>query len=293
MLGGTAPFASSAALSSSLPAASPLSFFAPPKPLVFGAQFAPLSHPLAPGAPPPQHSAAFWARYLRRGFALSQWDLDYVCYQLINSCRAPAQVYKLTLHRKQTKNQWARDDPSFAGVLLGLLAVVAVAYGVAYRYTSPLAYAWLVAHFWGGFLGTGLAAASAGWAAANRFARVPAGAALPHAVEQSVEWLFAWDIHCNAFVPVLLLVYVAHFLLLPLVMAGDGLVPCLAGNALYAAAAAHYLYITFQGYLVLPFLQHDKLRPLLGAIIAVVVLGVAATLLHINVAAWLLGLAIE
>ena len=210
-----------------------------------------------------------------------------MCYQLVQSCRAPAQVSKLTLHRKQTKNTWARDDPAFAAVQLALLTVCALAYGVAYRYTSPLAVLWLAAHFGGTFLLGGLAAATGGWALANARCRV--GAALPHSVEQSVEWLFAWDVHCNAFVPVLLLVYVANFLLLPLTMSGDGLVPCLVGNALYTAAAGHYLYITFQGFVVLPFLQPDKLRPLLAGIVVAAALGVAATLLHFNIASFMLG----
>ena len=214
-----------------------------------------------------------------------------MCYQLVQSCRAPAQVSKLTLHRKQTKNSWARDDPAVALVLLALLAVVAVAYGAAYRASSPLAYAALVAQAWAAFLGGGALAATATWAWANRHCR--AGAAAPHSVEQAVEWLFAWDVHCNAFVPVLLLVYVANFLLLPLTMSGDGLVPCLVGNALYTAAAGHYLYITFQGFVVLPFLQPEKLRPLLAGIVAVAVLGVAATLLHFNIAAFMLGFSID
>lgn len=213
-------------------------------------------------------------------------------WQFINSCRSPSQVYKLTLHRKQTKNQWARDDPSFVGILLGFLAVVAVAYGIAYRYTSPLAYLWLISQHWMSFFGWGLAAATAGWAVTNKYCRL-SGAA-PHSVEQSVEWLFAWDIHCNAFVPVLLLVYLADFLLLPLTLrnGGEGLLPCLVGNTLYAAAIGHYFYITFQGYIVLPFLHHDKLRPLLAAIVGVAVVGVAATLLHINIAAIMLGMSV-
>ena len=198
---------------------------------------------------------------------------------------------KLTLHRKQTKNTWARDDPAFALVLLALLAVVACAYGAAYRASSPLAMAWLIGQFWAAFVLGGAAAATASWAAANRYCR--AGAAAPHSVEQAVEWLFAWDVHCNAFVPVLLLVYVANFLLQPLTMSGDGLVPCLVGNALYTAAAGHYLYITFQGFVVLPFLQPEKLRPLLAGIVAVAVLGVAATLLHFNIAAFMLGFSID
>ena len=306
MLGGTAPFTpgSGAGLGvhqspMTLAAPTPLPPPAlPPRPLVFGAQYAPLSGPLGAasalslaglglggsgagsglggvgGGGGDGSAAAFWARYLRRGLSPAQWDVDYICWQLVHACRAPALVAKLTLHRKQTKNTWARDDPALALVELALLAVVALAYGAAYRRSIP-------------FMSC---CPTASWAAANRYCR--AGASLPHSVEQSVDWLFAWDVHCNAFVPVLLLVYIANFLLLPLTLAGDGLVPCLVGNALYTAAAGHYLYITFQGYVVLPFLQHDKLRPLLAGIVAAAVLGVGATLLRFNIAAFMLGFSI-
>jgi len=171
--------------------------------------------------------------------------------------------------------------------LLGFLAVVAVGYGVAYRYTSPLAYLWLITQHWLTFFGWGLAVSTTLWAITNRYCRI--SGTLPHSVEQSVEWLFAWDIHCNAFVPVLLLVYVADFLVLPLTMRSDGLLPCLVGNTLYTAAIGQYLYITFQGFVVLPFLQHDKLRPLLAGIAMVALVGVACTLLHFNVARFMLG----
>lgn len=316
MLGGTAPFTPGVGAGSSIGAHSSMTLAAPtplplpalpPRPLVFGAQYAPLSGPLGaasalslagfglvgsgPGSSSDASSAAFWTRYLRRGLSPSQWDVDYICWQLVHSCRAPALVAKLTLHRKQTKNTWARDDPALALVELALLAVVAVAYGAAYRLiASPLALLWLICQFWAAFLVGGALIATATWAAANRYCR--AGASLPHSVEQSVDWLFAWDVHCNAFVPVLLLVFVANFLLLPLTMSGDGLVPCLVGNALYTAAAGHYLYITFQGYVVLPFLQHEKLRPLLAGIVAAAVLGVGATLLRFNIAAYMLGFSI-
>jgi hypothetical protein len=163
----------------------------------------------------------------------------------VYSCRDPQRVYKLTLHRKQTKNQWFRDDPTFTLVLLAFLVVSAVAYGLAYRQTSVWAYLWLIqgaiASFalWGAILSVTL------WASINRYAR--SAVPLPHSVEQKVEWLYAWDVHCNAFVPVLLLTHVLQYFLLPLTM-GDGFLPALLGNTIYAAALCHYFYITFWGY---------------------------------------------
>lgn len=228
---------------------------------------------------------AWVSRYLRRGCSFAQLDLDYTFYQLIYACRSPSKVYKLTQHRKQTKNQWARDDPAFVLVIVAFLVVMAVAYGLAYGATSPLTYLWLTFHVLLQFLGVGALLATACWAIANKYLR--SSAPLPHSVETDVEWLFAWDVHCNAFVPVLLGCYVVQFFLLPLLMR-DGFVPLLIGNALYAAAACQYWYITFAGYLILPFLQRPNvfLLPIAGIVLALLV----ATLFQLNVPRLLVGI---
>ncbi len=66
-------------------------------------------------------------------------------------------------------------------------------------------------------------------------------------VEQEVEWLYAFDIHCNGFFPMFVLLFVAQFFLAPLLLSPDFLATVLA-NTLYAAAFAYYHYITFLGY---------------------------------------------
>ena len=205
---------------------------------VYGASYAPLTSPYS--------NSAWWGRYFRRGLSVSQWDLEYIFYQLIYSCRSPQKVYKLTQHRKQTKNQWARDDPAFVFVMLGFLAISAIAFGVAYEYTSPSAYLWLILQAWLNFVGLGGLLATVCWAIANKYMR--SAVPLPHSVEQDVEWLYAWDVHCNAYVPILALLFVAQYALLPLVMV-DGFFATLMSNSLYAAAILQYIYITFSGYL--------------------------------------------
>ena len=42
----------------------------------------------------------------------------------------------------------------------------------------------------------------------EKYLRVYSGAySRGYSVKQDVEWLYCWDVHCNAFVPVFLLVY--------------------------------------------------------------------------------------
>lgn len=67
-------------------------------------------------------------------------------------------------------------------------------------------------------------------------------------VEQRVEWQYAFDIHCNSFFVLFLFLYVAQFLLAP-VLASDSFAALLLGNLLYSLAWGFYTYITFLGYM--------------------------------------------
>ncbi len=78
-----------------------------------------------------------------------------------------------------------------------------------------------------------------------------------HAVTQSVEWLYAFDVHANAFFCSFLITYVCQILLLPLVL-GKGALSCIFANTLYALAGVWYSYITYIGYTTLPFLGNTQ-----------------------------------
>ena len=138
-------------------------------------------------------------------------------------------------------------------------------YGVAFKLTAFSAYVHLVVHNLLQFLGGGVLIASACWFIANRYMRV---SQVPHSVEQEVEWLYAFDVHCNSYVPVLMLVHVLQYCLLPVVSLSSFLGVFLA-NTLYALAMVAYFYITLSGYMVLPFLQNTNmfLLPVFGVML--------------------------
>ena len=77
----------------------------------------------------------------------------------------------------------------------------------------------------------------------NRFLRTQG----VHSVEQSLEWGYAFDVHCNAFVPILLILYVVQFFFMPILISNSVLSRIL-GNTMYFAALVYYAYITFLGY---------------------------------------------
>mmetsp|Transcript_1950 Transcript_1950/g.3880 ORF Transcript_1950/g.3880 Transcript_1950/m.3880 type:complete len:244 (-) Transcript_1950:16-747(-) len=198
-------------------------------------------------------ASASLSQYLKRMVHYAQMDIDNTFTQMMYLCVAPRKVYQLTSYRKQTKQQWARDDPAFIVVLVFFLTVAAVSYYIALASYGAsllrLLFLYIGVHF---VLG-GVIVATISWFLANAYLRVQAG----HGSEQRMEWMYAFDIHCNAFFPLFLLMYVVHYLLLPYIIQTSFLA-VLVGNALYAVALAYYSYVSSLGYGQLPFLERTE-----------------------------------
>jgi len=187
-------------------------------------------------------------------------DFDAACDQFTTLLTInPAQVYKSSYYRKQTKNHWARDDPAYAVIQVALIVVSTCAYGAATGVSGFWRYLTLLLHAVGvHWLLLGIAFASlASWLANSRLQARSQGQMRAHSVAQKVEWLYAFDIHCNAAFPVFLLLHPIQFFLLPLLLSKT-LLALAASNALYAAAACYYCYITHLGYRALPFLHNTQ-----------------------------------
>lgn len=93
-------------------------------------------------------------------------------------------------------------------------------------------------------IGSGLAVATLLWWASNRFMRTDT----VHGVEQRLEWAYAFDVHCNAFFPLLLVVHIVQLFLLPVILSSFGFLSLLLGNTLWLVGLMYYVYITFLGY---------------------------------------------
>lgn len=198
--------------------------------------------------------------------------------------QATQKVYKLAYYRKQTKNHWARDDPAFVAVQILLLAISSLAYCIAFRidgiFTNTLTFGFhsIVVNY----LGVGLLMASIGRAVANAHLLTlassgttaagsnatasPAPSSSLH-VRQTVEFMYAFDIHCNAFFPLFVMLYGVQFFLLPIVL-GRNFMAFLISNVLYGIAFGWYFYVTHLGYRALPFLSNTEifLFPIAGVL---------------------------
>jgi len=182
-------------------------------------------------------------------------DVEYTFWQMFYLCFNPSRVYRTTSWHKQTKNQWARDDPAFVAILIVFLSMASLAYAVAFKVSSFFTIIKLI--FWTvfiDFISIGVVVATLGWWISNKYLRIRNSL---HSVEQSVEWLYAFDIHCNSFFPLFLVLYVLQFFLVPLLYS-TRFVATLFANTMYLLAFGYYYHVTFLGYHALPFLQNTK-----------------------------------
>lgn len=222
---------------------------------------------------------------LRRVLKPKQMDLEYTFWMMLQLCIAPKTAYRHTAYQKQTKNQWARDDPAFVVITSLLVAVSAAAYCITFGHGLWRSVWAVLSAVVLDFLLVGMAIATAGWVLANRFLK--RRAQHQHAVEQHVEWMYAFDVHCNSYFPLLLLLYVVQFVLSPLLL-WRSFFSTLLSNALYALALGYYHYLNFLGYSAMPFLDHTEV--FLWPIALILVTAAGAVLVGFNPTRFVLGL---
>lgn len=220
------------------------------------------------------------SQYFRRVFHLGQMDVDYTFAQMFYLLVSPRRVYRFVSYRKQTKDQWSRDDPSFVLFLTLFTAVAGCAYGLAFS----LSFARLLITTLAVpavFLALGAFIASVGFIVASRFLRVSSF----RSDEQPIEWAYCFDIHCNATFPYFLLCVVGQYIFLPLLLKST-LVATLLSNSMYAAAVLYYSYLTVLGYSNLPFLSNTEVfwYPALIAVVLIMFM----TALNLNLTRLLL-----
>ncbi|KAI8391565.1 UNC-50 [Radiomyces spectabilis] len=192
---------------------------------------------------------------LRRLLRFPQMDFEFASWQMAYLIIAPRRVYRNIYYHKQTKNQWARDDPAFLVLLACLLCISALAWGLAYGLGIMGIVRAMLFMVIVDFLCIGSLVATFSWFVTNRFLTHNQ---MAHAVEQKVEWAYAFDVHCNSFFPVFLILYVVQFFFISLLKRSNW-ISLFVGNTMYFVSAVWYIYGTFLGYNALPFLIHTEL----------------------------------
>lgn len=174
-------------------------------------------------------------------------DFEFARSQLIDVLLRPAEVARTTKIRKHIKNHWARDDPAFCIASIACIIGINAAYCVCFTTTNVLHIARvLFGCVLFEYLLVGVCVASAIRFYVNSRMRIQR----MHTVEQSVEWMYAWDIHCNAVFAAIMLVACVLYCLIPCVIGAQQhtFIATAIGNTIWLAGAAYYAYITFIGY---------------------------------------------
>eukprot|EP00045_Choanoeca_perplexa_P001581 m.20719 g.20719 ORF g.20719 m.20719 type:complete len:259 (+) comp11045_c0_seq1:93-869(+) len=218
-----------------------------------------------PGGGTRRPSAASRWKFFRRLVDFRQMDFELALHQMLNLCISPQRVYRSFVYHKNTKNQWARDDPAFL-VLLALFLTIssigcALVFGLSFGSLLELVL-WVI---FVDCIGVGLIISTALWAFANRFLKAPA---MSQYVEQSVELGYAFDVHCNAFFPLLLILHVLQIICIKAI-AQPWFFSALLADSFWLVALVYYIYITFLGYSALPFLHRTEvfLYPIVGVVV--------------------------
>jgi len=228
---------------------------------------------------------AFLPTYLRRVVKYRQMDFEYSFWLMLQLCISPRTAYRHTTYHKQTKNRWSRDDPAFVVICSLFMAVSASAYCISFGASVGRSIYTVLAAVAIDFILLGVGVSTLCWYLANTYLRSKSSSS--HNVEQKVEWLYAFDVHCNSYFPMFLMLYVLQYFLAP-VLLSSSFISSLLANILYGFALSYYHYMNFLGYSALPFLDQTDL--FLYPIGLIGVLALFAMLFHFNPAIFTLSI---
>ncbi|EGD73119.1 hypothetical protein PTSG_04832 [Salpingoeca rosetta] len=192
--------------------------------------------------------------------------------------------YRSVHYHKNTKNQWARDDPAFLVLLAAFLTVSTALSAVIFKLSFAAFVKLLLWVIFVDCIGVGLVISTLLWAFSNFVLK---GEPMAHHVDQSVEFGYAFDIHCNSFFPLFVTLHVVQILLVGVVTKPWFLSVVLA-NTLWLIALTQYVYITFLGYSALPFLR--KTHAFLYPMVPILVVYFLSILLQWNISSTVLQL---
>jgi hypothetical protein len=196
--------------------------------------------------------------FIKRFFKPPTLDFETAMWEIFYLVVSPKKVYRFLYYHKQTKNRWARDDPSFVILLALFLTLSAIAWGLAYS-PGVLSILKLILYMvFIDFFVVGLVISTLGWFLASRLLKKKdSNDSIGAVTEGDIEWAYCFDVHCNSFLVIWVALYMIQFILLPLLTMNNW-IGLFLGNTLYFVSLSYYFIITFYGYSALPFLEHTQ-----------------------------------
>ena len=152
-------------------------------------------------------------QYVFKMIRYKQMDFELAFFLMVSSVKAPSKLYQHTKRLKQIRNQWHRDDPCLVSAIICLLVLTGLIYGIIFSEdkvvgTLYMIFKFVVFHF----LLSGVLTATLCKQMAERYLKKEDKKAV-HQSMSSIEPMYAFDIHCNAFFPFYLIAYVLQVIL--------------------------------------------------------------------------------
>uniref|UniRef100_A0A8C5P6T5 Unc-50 inner nuclear membrane RNA binding protein n=1 Tax=Leptobrachium leishanense TaxID=445787 RepID=A0A8C5P6T5_9ANUR len=187
-------------------------------------------------------------KYIRRLFHFRHMDFEFALWQMLYLFTSPQRVYRNFHYRKQTKDQWARDDPAFLVLLSICLCVSTLGFGYVLDMSFFQTLRLLLWVVFVDCVGVGLLIATIMWFVSNKYMVRHQGK------DYEVEWGYTFDVHLNAFYPLLIILHFIQLFFISTIC--SWFLGYLVGNTFWLVAIGYYIYITFLGYSTLPVLKN-------------------------------------
>jgi hypothetical protein len=191
-------------------------------------------------------------KFLKRLIKLNHMDFQFAMWQMIYLFFSPQRVFRDFVYRKQTKNQFARDDPAFLVLLSAVLVISSLIFGICMSLSAFNLVKFVIWVVLIDCIIVGILIASVYWYISNKFLLKNANSNL------DVEWAYCFDVHLNAFLPLLAVLHVLQLPFLFTIINHDWYISTIIGNTFWLVAISYYFYNLFIGFSVLPFLTNTK-----------------------------------
>ena len=188
--------------------------------------------------------------FLKKMYHFKQIDY-YLSYLNILYCFIPKELIEMSKMRKHLKNKYARDDPGFLLLIILYLFISSISYSLAFGYFSffKIFNIFFIQSFV--FLITfGLIISFISKILIDKY--------FNSNIMQTVEFIYAFDIHCNGFVPMYFFCIIIPYIFLPLCSKDYYFLQVLITNGLLCLGILYYCYNMFMGYFSLPFVRKNK-----------------------------------
>ncbi|OAF70497.1 Protein unc-50 [Intoshia linei] len=190
-------------------------------------------------------------RFFSRMLNFRQMDLEYACWQSWILITNPQKMYRIFDARKASKNQFARDDPSFfllSTLILIVLDLMSIIIIKICFLSSFLIIPWFIYNVVFMYAFAGIIAATFFWFFLNY-------TVLPQYSEQ-IEWAYCFDVHLNSIFPCMVarsVIVKPLYLIIQYItdLHNKNYLTVFTLNTTCLLCVFYYLYISYIGYRML------------------------------------------